>query len=146
MTLDLIFTLDRKTNNYTVYKQLGGFNKLYLPGGFKASRVTVRVETVEAIVIRNPKPPTSNSAVKLVPADPVDTQLMTAAERRSKRRKALKTAMETHGTPLHWDVLAKMVMGRNPGLFRSPRGVLHFLSRNPGHFQNDGAGVFRLAR
>ena len=63
---------------------------------------------------------------------------------RALRLDRLRAALQKHGLPLHWEVLAEMVLLPEPDLFASQRGVLKFLQWHPGEFEAIGEGVFRL--
>lgn len=59
--------------------------------------------------------------------------------RRQARLAALKQTLADHGVPLHWEVLASIVMQKHPGMFRSAESVLGLVRANPEDFSSDGA-------
>jgi hypothetical protein len=64
---------------------------------------------------------------------------------RQARLDALRQTLADHGVPLHWEILATMVMQKNPGMFRSAESVLGFVRRNPEDFSSNGA-IYRLVK
>lgn len=63
---------------------------------------------------------------------------------RQKRIEVLKTILEKHRLPLHWEVLAELAIRMVPGLFDSPQSVKGLLFSNPDIFRMESDGVFDL--
>lgn len=65
------------------------------------------------------------------------------AQRRAEARiQVLIEILATHGTPLHWEVLAAMVQAARPDLFSTTREVRVLLARHPARFAALGGGVY----
>ncbi len=70
-------------------------------------------------------------------------------ENRQKQRQteliiAVSNQLKSHGRPLHYTVLAKIVQERNPELDVTEKGILVFMGHHPDLFASLGDGVFKL--
>lgn len=64
--------------------------------------------------------------------------------RRVERVEAIEAVLKKHGTPLHYDMVAVMVLDKYPALFRSAREVVGLLALERGRFRPLGEGVYSL--
>jgi len=66
------------------------------------------------------------------------------AERQEALISAIKTELKSHGRPLHYTVLVKIVADRHPELDVSEKSVLFIMSWHPEKFERVGKGVYQL--
>lgn len=69
------------------------------------------------------------------------------AEAIEKRRRiitrTIQKELKAHGRPLHYSVIAKIIMSRYPKFRLNARGIFHYLLRHPELFEKVDSGVYR---
>jgi len=56
---------------------------------------------------------------------------------------AIRRELETHGRPLHYEVIARMVQERNPKLKMTENSILRIMTWHPEEFECVDTGVYR---
>jgi len=64
-------------------------------------------------------------------------------EHRNNVVNAIHTELKSHGRPLHYDVLTKIIQDRYPHLELTALNIVHFMAWHPEKFERVDEGVYK---
>jgi hypothetical protein len=71
------------------------------------------------------------------------SQTKTLSENKTTLISVIMAELKSHGRPLHYTMLAKIIRDRYPGLDISRKSILFIMSRHPERFERVRKGVYR---